>query len=75
MLRVGLGEVLVFDNELSLYGNTTLYGATLHRSPELKEMISIRNIIRILNDSDIPIYKWHDATIGLQSEYSLRKSR
>jgi len=55
------GEVLVLDNELPLYGNTTLDDVTLRRSPELKEMLSIRNIIKILNDNDILISKGREA--------------
>lgn len=50
-------EILVLDNELPLYTKTTVQDVTLRRSPELKEMISIRNIIKILNDSDIRLSK------------------
>jgi len=46
-------EVLVLDNELPLYGRTSVDDVALRRSPELREMVSIRNIIKILNDSDI----------------------
>lgn len=53
----GLGEIISLDNELPLYTHTTVDDVTLRRSPELKEMISIRNIIKILNDSDILLYK------------------
>lgn len=60
-LEPGIGEVLVLDNELPLYGNTTLDDVTLRKNPELKEMISIRNIIKILNDSDILMYKGREA--------------
>ena len=60
-LEPGIGEVLVLDNELPLYKRTTLDDVTLRRSPELKEMISIRNIIKILNDSDILMCKGRDA--------------
>lgn len=60
-LEPGIGEVLVLDNELPLYGKTTLDDVTLRRSPELKEMISIRNMIKILNDSDILMCKGRDA--------------
>jgi hypothetical protein len=55
------GEILVLDNELPLYGNTTLDDVTLRRSPELKEMVSIRNVIKILRDSDILICKGREA--------------
>jgi hypothetical protein len=60
-LEPGIGEVLVLDNELPLYGNTSLDDVTLRKSPELKEMISIRNVIKILNDSDILMYKGREA--------------
>ena len=60
-LEPGVGEVLVLDNELPLYGNTTLDDVTLRKSPELKEMISIRNVIKILNDADILMYKGREA--------------
>jgi hypothetical protein len=59
-LEPGVGEVLVLDNELPLYGNTTLDDVTLRKSPELKEMISIRNVIKILNDADILMHKGRD---------------
>jgi len=54
-------EVLVLDNELPLYTHTTAEDVALRRSPELKEMISIRNIIKILNDSDILSCKGQEA--------------
>lgn len=60
-LEPGIGEILVLDNELPLYGKTTLDDVTLRKSPELKEMISIRNIIKILHDSDIIMCKGRDA--------------
>lgn len=56
-LETDTAEVLVLDNELPLYTNTTLEEVALRRSPELKEMISIRNVIKILNDSDILLCK------------------
>jgi hypothetical protein len=60
-LKAGVGEILVLDNELPLYQNTTLEDVTLRRSPELKEMISIRNAIKILNDSDILLHKGRES--------------
>jgi hypothetical protein len=65
-LDEGTGEVLVLDNELPLYGNTTLDDVTLRKSPELKEMISIRNIIKILSDSDILMCKGREALRHVQ---------
>lgn len=60
-LEPDIGEILVLDNELPLYGKTTLADVTLRKSPELKEMISIRNIIKILSDSDVLMCKGRDA--------------
>ena len=60
-LEPNMGEVLVLDNELPLYQNTSLDDVTLRRSPELKEMVSIRNVIKILSDSDILMCKGRDA--------------
>jgi len=52
-LEPGVGDVLSLDNELPLFSNTTVEDVALRRNPEVKEMISIRNIIKILNDKDI----------------------
>jgi hypothetical protein len=60
-LESGIGEILVLDNELPLYGKTTLDDVTLRKSPELKEMISIRNVIKILHQSDVIMSKGRDA--------------
>jgi hypothetical protein len=60
-LDAGIGQILVLDNELPLYRDTSLDDVTLRRSPELKEMISIRNIIKILNDSDILMFKGRES--------------
>jgi hypothetical protein len=60
-LEHDIGEILVLDNELPLYHKTTLDDVTLRKSPQLKEMISIRNIIKILSDSDVLMCKGRDA--------------
>lgn len=60
-LDEGPTQILVLDNELPLYANTSVEDVTLRRSPELKEMISIRNIIKILNDSDILLHKGRES--------------
>jgi hypothetical protein len=49
-------EVLVFDNELPIY-HTTLADVALRKSPYWKEMFSIRNIRKIMNDKDVIISK------------------
>lgn len=62
----GVGEILVLDNELPLYDKTTLDDVALRKSPELKEMISIRKVIKILNDSDVLRCKGRDALRYIQ---------
>jgi len=49
-------EVLVFDNELPIY-HTTVADVALRKSPHWKQMISIRNIKKIMNDQDVIISK------------------
>ena len=49
-------EIFVFDNELPLY-HTTVDDVALRKSPEWKEMFSVRNIRRILNDQDVIVSK------------------
>lgn len=50
----GVSSVLVLDNELKLY-RTTVEDVVLRKSPTVKEMVSIRNAIKILNDKDVVI--------------------
>jgi len=45
-------RILVLDNELPIY-ETTVQDVVIRKSPYTKEMLSIRNIIKILNDSDV----------------------
>lgn len=58
-LPEGTGEwakqnILVLDNELTIY-NTTVDDVALRKDPTIKEMVSIRNAIKILNDKDVVI--------------------
>ncbi|UCG11158.1 MAG: hypothetical protein JSU72_11405 [Deltaproteobacteria bacterium] len=55
-LKSELMEVLVFDNEVPIY-HTTISDVALRKSPEWKEMFSIKNIKRILNDKDVVVSK------------------
>jgi len=66
-LESGLGEVLCLDNELPLYQNTNFEDVGLRRSPELKEMISIRNVVKILNVKDILLCNGRDAVNYVQT--------
>ena len=54
--------ILVLDNEIPLY-NTSLEDVLLRKNPTLKEMISIKNAIKILKDSDVIITK-KDETVN-----------
>lgn len=49
-------EVLVFDNELAIY-HSTVEDVALRKSPDWKEMFSIRNVRRILDDKDVVVCK------------------
>lgn len=45
-------RILVLDNDLTLY-HTTVEDVVLRKSPTVKEMLSIRNAVKILNDKDV----------------------
>jgi hypothetical protein len=53
-------EVLVFDNELPIY-HTTVYDVALRKSPEWKEMFSIKNIKKVMNDQDVIVTKGRES--------------
>jgi hypothetical protein len=49
-------RILVLDNDLTIY-QTTLEDVVLRKSPTVKEMVSIRNAVKILNDKDVVVSK------------------
>ncbi|QTA78043.1 Uncharacterized protein dnl_02520 [Desulfonema limicola] len=49
-------KILVLDNDLPIY-NTSVSDVALRKSPTVKEMLNIRNAIKILNDSDVLVSK------------------
>ncbi len=49
-------RILVLDNELAIY-KTSVDDVVLRKSPTLKEMLSIRNAIKILNDAGVVVCK------------------
>ena len=55
-LKGEIMEVLVFDNELAIY-HTTVADVGLRKSPFWQEMISIRNIKKIMNHHDVLVSK------------------
>ena len=50
----GQNIILVLDNELPIY-KTTVEDVVMRKSPYTKEMLNIRNIIKILKDSDVKL--------------------
>lgn len=60
-------DILVLDNELALY-RSTIDDVVLRKSPTLKEMISIRNAIKILNDGDVVLAKRKDTVAQIKNE-------
>ncbi len=53
-------RMIVLDNGLGIY-QTTLNDVLMRKSPTVKEMISIRNAMKILNDKDVLISKKSDS--------------
>ena len=49
-------RLLVLDNDLPIYG-TSVEDVVLRKSPVVKEMLNIRNVMKILNDADVVISK------------------
>ncbi|UCH22217.1 MAG: hypothetical protein JSU83_02935 [Deltaproteobacteria bacterium] len=63
----GRGKILVLDNELPIY-DTTIDDVAMRKSPYIKEMVSIRNAIKILKDSDVKISTKEDSIKTIQKE-------
>ena len=55
--------ILVLDNELPFY-HTTADDVAMRKSPTVKEMISIRNAVKILNDQDVVTSK-RETSVGI----------
>lgn len=66
-----LMEVLVFDNELPIY-HTSVADVLLRKSPHWKQMFSIRNIKKIMNDHDVIISKGKDSLRRLHANALLQ---
>jgi len=65
--RPGKSRILVLDNELPLY-LTTIEDVVMRKSPTVKEIISIRNAIKIINDSDVVISRREKSVETIQNE-------
>ena len=59
--------ILVLDNELPIY-KTTVDDVVMRKSPFIKEMLNIRNAIKILKDSDVKISIKADSLKTVQTE-------
>jgi hypothetical protein len=60
-------HIIVLGNDLPMY-LTTVADVMMRRSPTVKEMISIRNAIKILNDTDILVKKGPETLETIQKE-------
>ena len=60
-------KILVLDNELPIY-KTTIDDVAIRKSPLIKEMVKIRNIIKILKDSDVKLSRKDASVRAIQKE-------
>ena len=60
-------KILVLDNELPIY-KTTIDDVAIRKSPLIKEMVKIRNIIKILKDSDVKLSRKDASVKAIQKE-------
>jgi hypothetical protein len=69
-IEKGQGEperILVLDNELPIY-KTTVEDVLVRKSPYIKEMTNIRNIIKILKDSDVKVSRKEESVKTVEKE-------
>jgi len=60
-------KIFVLDNELPIY-QTTIEDVVIRKSPLIKEMVKIRNIIKILKDTDVKLSRKGESVIAIQKE-------
>jgi hypothetical protein len=60
-------DILVLDNELKIF-NTSVADVALRKSPTIKEMVNIRNAIKILNDKDVVVSQKADSLERIREE-------
>ena len=60
-------RIIVLGNDLPMY-LTTVADVAMRRSPTVKEMISIRNAFKILNDTDVVVTKGPETLQAIQKE-------
>ncbi len=59
--------IFVLDNELPIY-QTTIDDVVMRKSPLIKEMVKIRNIIKILKDTDVKLSRKKESVKAIQEE-------
>ena len=59
--------IIVLGNDLPMY-LTTVADVIMRRSPTVKEMINIRNALKILNDTDVMVKKGSETLETIQKE-------
>ena len=59
--------IFVLDNELPIY-KTTIDDVAMRKSPLIKEMANIRNMIKILKDSDVKLSRKEESVRTIQKE-------
>lgn len=71
LYMIDIGEpqplIMVLDNELKIY-RTTVEDVAMRKSPTVKEMISIRNAIKILNDTPVVAFRKAEAVDRIRSK-------
>jgi len=60
-------KIFVLDNELPIY-QTTIGDVAIRKSPLIKEMVKIRNIIKILKDADVKLSRKDESVKAIQKE-------
>ncbi len=63
----GKQRILVLDNDLTIY-DTTVEDVAMRKSPTIKEMLSIRNVIKILNDGSVVVSRKEESVRTIQKE-------
>jgi hypothetical protein len=58
-------KIFVLDNELPIY-QTTIDDVAMRKSPLIKEMVKIRNIIKILKDTDVKLSRKEKSVKAVQ---------
>ena len=61
------GIILVLDNDLTIY-DTTVEDVAMRKNPIIKEMVSIRKIIKILNDKDVVVSRREESVKRIHQE-------